>query len=467
MRVALIQTPAFGIDRPPIALSYLVSYVEKHGFSTDTFDLNIDFYSQVKEEDKKLWDFRYVFEWMDENIFLKDDFLPEAYFGDWSKKILDTDPDVIGFSVQSSSLRSAVRLAKVIKENAPEKAIIFGGPLNLSYSIEHSYYLLQLENDNGIRIIDAVALGEGEETLVDILNRIKNKISLAGCQGVVAREKGEIINNGLRPLIKDLDALPFPDFSGFPDKYKYKNRIPILGSRGCIHKCVFCDDTLMWARYRSRSPENIIEEMRLRKKEGVDFLEFNDLLINGDLGQLFRLCDLIIKDHLDIPWGGSASVNRDMGFDFLKKMKMAGCRYLNYGIESASPKILREINKGFSIDEAKKVIEDTYESGISVCTNWIVGFPTESYADFKDTLNFVRENIGYLKNNIMVNSFIMKDNSLLAGSKEKFGITLKSGRDWVSCGGLNTAEERRRRLDEFTALLFELKDKPAHVTFQR
>lgn len=334
--------------------------------------------------------------------------------------------------------------------------IVLSGLHNIAISLD----------DSKVRIVDIVALGEGEEILMDILERKEGKSSLEGCLGTVARENGRIINNGLRPLIENLDSITFPEFKDFPNKYKFKNRLPILGSRGCVHRCVFCDDTLMWRRFRFRSAQNVVKEMKLRKREGVEFLEFNDLLINGNLKQLSELSDLLIREKLNISWGGSATVDNRMDLKFLRKLKRAGCCYLNYGIESASPKVLREMSKSFTIEEAKKEIEDTYKAGISVCTNWIVGFPTETYEDFKEMLRFIKDNIRYLKNNIMVNSFILKGNSMLYHNQEKFGIVSDSRRNWYSLGGLNTVEERKRRYDEFVRLISELGDEPAHQTFQ-
>lgn len=466
MKIALVQCPAFGIDRPPLALGYLAAFLRTRGYEVTILDFNVDLYSKIDEKNREFWDFEYVFNWIDN--LLREGLLSENYFQDWAGQILALNPEVVGFSVQSSSLEATIKLAKKIKDILPGITIIAGGPLHLSYSIDHAYYLLQLERESKRKIIDVIVLGEGEETLVEVLERIERKSSLEGCLGTVVWEDNRIIKNELRPLIGNLDSIPFPEFKDFPlNNYKYKNRLPILGSRGCIHRCVFCDDTLMWRYYRYRSAEDIIEEMKLRKKEGVEFLEFNDLLINGNLQQLSRLCDLIIKERLDIRWGGSVCINKHMDFIFLKKLKMAGCCYLNYGIESASPKVLDEMNKGFTIEEAKKVIEDTYKAGISVCTNWIVGFPTETYGDFEETLNFVKDNIRYLKNNIMVNSFILKGSSILFKNKEKFDIVSDNERNWYSLGGLNTFEERKKRYDEFIELIAALGDKPAHETFQR
>jgi len=468
MRIALIQCPAFGIDRPPLALGYLAAFVRRHGFVTKVFDLNINLYFQAKDEDRKFWEFKYVDKWITGDIFLKEKFIPEDFFKDWAKEILVSDPEIIGFSVHCTSLAASINLAREIKRINPNKIIVFGGPLYFSYNIpEYACGLAQKGDDSGFTVVDIIVIGEGEETFLDLLQRLKNNIPLESCPGIVYKKDNRIINNGLRLLMGNLDTLPFPEFDGFPKQYKYKNRLPILGSRGCIRRCVFCDDALTWDFYRARSAENIIEEMELRKKEGVEFLDFNDLLINGNLRQLSRLCDLIIKKGLDIPWGGSASINKHMDLAFFKKLKRSGCIYLNYGIESAAAKVLSAMNKGFSIQEAKKVIEDTYKAGIAVSTNWIVGFPNETEDDFKETLNFIQDNIYYFKNGVMINSFILKSNSPLYKNKEKFGIVMDSQGNWQSLAGLNTTAERKKRYDAFIKLLSNLGDRPSQEMFNK
>lgn len=452
MRIALIQCPAFGIDRPPIALAYLAAAVRRQGHEASIFDFNIDLYSKTEEKNKKFWDFEYVFQWVDKNCFFSENLLLDIHFKKWIKEVIDFKPDVVGFSIQSSSLRSSINLAKFIKSIIPHVTIIFGGPLFSTYGeIEHIYSLLELrtENVSKVRIIDIIVLGEGEETLNEVLHRIGKKLSLEGCLGTVVVENGRNLKNNSRPLLTNLDLFPFADFRGFPNNYKHKRRLPILGSRGCIRNCTFCDDCRMWKHYRFRSAQNIVDEIKLRKIDKVEFLEFNDLLINGNLKQLFELCHLLIKEKLNMPWGGSAAVRPEMNLDFLKKMREAGCQYLNYGIESGSEKVLKEMNKGFTLEDAEKVIRDTYKARIKVCTNWIVGFPSETQKDFIDTLKFIKKNREYLKSGLMVNNFIFKANSFLSDNVNKYDIAFDGSGDWYCSANKNTREERQRRFELF------------------
>lgn len=469
MRVTLVQCPAFGIDRPPLALAYLSAFLKAKGHEINIFDLNIQLYNKIGSEYRKYWKFEYILDWVNGSVFLKEKFLPNDFYRNWARSIINSGSEVIGFSVQSSSLEASLNLAKEIKKLAGNKRIIFGGPIHLCYKDINekttSKFIINLLNitiDNN-SVIDIMVIGEGEETLVEILDRLEGNEGLEDCKGIVFKENGKITGNPPRPLIKELDEIPFPDFSGFSQWNR--DRSPILGSRGCIHKCLFCDDTLMWRHFRLRSAENILEEFKLQKSQGVKFLEFNDLLINGNLNQLSELCNLLIKEKLGLGWGGSACINSGMDLDFLKKMKQAGCCYLNYGVESGSQKILDEMRKGYTLKDIEKVIQNTCHAGITVCTNWIVGFPAETYKDFIETLRFIEKNSKYLKEGMMVNTFMLKSYSLLFQNREKYGIIPNQFLDWHTFDGNNTEQERRKRHEEFIKFVSELNHEVVHKSF--
>jgi len=467
MKIALIQCPAFGIDRPPLALGYLAAVLRERNYDVKCFDFNIRLYSDMDEDKKSLWDFGNVYRWFDENYFLQIDPLHKKRSIDWLNEVMSFNPDAVGFSVQTSSLAYSAELAKLIKMVDPAKFVIFGGPITSTHSLGQNAYFLQLENELKTKAVDAVVVGEGELTLIDLLDRFKNKSNLEDCKGTVFI-RNSVINNGPGTMVNNLDELPFPDFSDFSlDKYSNKlgKTLPILGSRGCIHKCVFCDDTLIWKKYRFRSAGNIFKEMSLRKAQGVSSLEFNDLLINGDYGQLNELCDLLIGSKPGISWGASASVDKHLDFQMLKKLKSAGCSYLNYGIESASPKVLKDMNKGFSIEEALRVIQDSYKARIKACTNWIVGFPTETDTDFQETLSFVRNKYKLIKDGLMVNSFMIKDHSLLHSNLDKYGIEFDQDHKWKTQEGGNTEEIRRKRYVSFLEEVNKLNGSIAHKNF--
>ena len=162
------------------------------------------------------------------------------------------------------------------------------------------------------------------------------------------------------------------------DSYTSKT-LPISTSRGCINKCLFCSEFRLWRKYRYRDAENIFEEIRFQKQRSpsISHLFFNDSLINGNMRNLDKLCQLIIDSHLDISWGGQAAIREEMTSDFIAKMKAAGFSHVSYGLESASPKILKIMGKRFAPEVAERVIRSTKKMGIRTCVNIIVGFPGE------------------------------------------------------------------------------------------
>jgi len=111
----LVQCPAFGIDRPPIALGYLSAFLRRYGYATVIFDFNIDLYSKTSEENRKFWDFQYVFQWLDNNYFANEGLLPKSYFKAWAYEVVNSSCDVIGFSLQSSSLTASINLARKLR----------------------------------------------------------------------------------------------------------------------------------------------------------------------------------------------------------------------------------------------------------------------------------------------------------------------------------------------------------------
>jgi len=409
-RVALIQCPSWGTYLPPLGISYLASYLRSKGHKVYQFDLNIELFDSLNEHYKKYWkcgvlDFDRI--WTSRWLLWRK--IPPINFlliKRWAKRILDINPDVVCFSVVFTTQLTSIMLAREIKrmtksKNNENKIIIFGG-FNCNFPHEIKRIM-----DSGY--VDIIVKGEGEYIMGDLLSKLQKyaaKHAVFGAleafkeyPGVIIKKDGKIINSGERLPIKNLDELPFPDFTDLPmDKYTNKFMIPILMSRGCVNKCVFCIEHKIAKYYRTRSAENILKEIKLRIKQYPErrYFNFNDSLINGNIRELEKLCDLIINEKLNIEWEGNAAISGNLTLRLLKKMRKSGCVRLVFGIESASQKILNEMGKRFHINEAEKVLRDTYKAGIKPITNWIIGFPTETEEDFNKTLDFIKRNKEYI-----------------------------------------------------------------------
>jgi anaerobic magnesium-protoporphyrin IX monomethyl ester cyclase len=239
-----------------------------------------------------------------------------------------------------------------------------------------------------------------------------------------------------------------PVYDLFPlDKYK-SICIPILGSRGCIFKCSFCSETVLWKRFRYRTAENLIEEFKFHLKNfGTNSFYIVDSLINGNMKELVKFCKIVIKENLDISWGGKASIRTQMSKEILTLMAKAGCTNIQYGIESGSPQVIRDMRKGFTVDIAKRVLRDTYEAGIFTGTFFLVGFPTETEEHYQETKQFLKDIECYIDEVIPGFGMGIQPGSEVYNDQDKFGISWNEKGEWFTKH--STIEQRENRVSDF------------------
>lgn len=465
MRIALVQCPMFNVRMPQLGPAYLKSILEKNGHQVKQFDFNIDLYNSVDQDYKRYWDYDFEPQWTKNRIdcswediqTIKDiPFISERLLENWAEDIIKSGVDLIGFTVYYTSVNLNVLLARKIKKLDRSKRIIFGGPFIMSYlDISRDRIVnINIPICNILDIIDMVTVGEGEETILEVIKRLENENTMKGCQGIIAKENGSLVVNNPRPLIKDLNSLPFPGFS-ILDSHTYtdKNFLPILANRGCPNRCAFCDfPYLDRYKFRMRRVKNVINEIKCQmEKYGTDFFHFNDSAINANIKFVSEMCDLIIKEGISIRWGASASIDARMDRYFFDKLKKAGCEYLSLGIESASVQVLHDMRKFSATKDIKRNIVDCHDAGISIGTNWIIGYFTEKDEDFEQTLNFITENVAYI-DEIDAALFSLKPHTYVYDNREKLGICLDKNFMWYTRDNRNNYEVRLKRLERFRQL---------------
>ncbi|MHC1635135.1 MAG: B12-binding domain-containing radical SAM protein [Candidatus Methanospirareceae archaeon] len=427
IEVCLVIAPVWDTDLPPLSVAYLAASLRKEGYPTHLLDFNIRT-KEKRELRKKIMEWsQYVHGYepflglifpeyfhFEDNVFSKE---LKRLVEVWVKEILGRNPQIIGFSVYNSSALVSLLLAKRIKEENKDVLIVFGGP-DCALWMRGNFFIRT-------NFVDVVVLGEGEETIVDIARAYEKDGKVKGVAGCVINRGGKIEHCGERPLIKDLDSLPFPDFDGLPiGSYGNKLIFPILSSRGCTMNCSFCNERVYWKRYRERSAENVVSEFKHQKeKYGVFHFRLNDSLVNGNVRRLEKLCDLIIKEGIEIYWGGYARA-KGMTKELLEKMHKAGCRYLLYGIDSASQSVVDKMQKKVKVEEMEKIIRWTKEAGIWVHTCWIAGFPTESEEDFERSVEFIKRNARFIDSFVVIPCRI-KESVDLYNNPEKYGIVIE------------------------------------------
>ena len=297
---------------------------------------------------------------------------------DWLKKV---KPDALGFSVLSANLPTANAIAKEVKEWNPHLPIIYGSylPTFCAQEILNNY-----------EYVDFCVRGEGELTIVELLDALENNRSVENIAGISYREEGRLIDNPDRPLIEDLDSLPFPDRSLLHQAYQYHGKITtIISSRGCPFACRFCS---CWkfsrGRWRFRSVENVIEEMRYLQANGYYELLFTDDCFNAKPQRVLNLCHLMRKEKLDFAWHSIGRVTQS-NVRFLRTMVEAGCKTLTYGIESANQRILDYYNKKATPDMAITAVKNAKKAGIeNIGAGFIIGAPSETSEEILNTIKF-------------------------------------------------------------------------------
>lgn len=439
-KIALINCPMWDIEFPPYNIALLAAVLKKHGFEVTCFDFNRELHSLAKD-DEKLWSLidPYSF-WQCKDRIHELLISKETLINGFVNNLRPYD--ILGFTVQSLNFTFTIELSRIIKKLFPDKLIIVGGP--------ECFRNFNPEHIIASGCFDALCCGEGEDALPELIAKVIDKRGLH-TPGFFVKNAADYTDCGNRDLLQDLNSLPFADYS-FLDKGTKK--VSISTSRGCICHCSFCHEKCHWDRYRCRDAESVVGELSALKKQFslLEFAYLNDSLINGNLAEFGRFCELMIQKDLGIYWGGHALVRKEMTRDFLKKMKLAGAQRLNFGIESGSDNVLRLMRKSFNRELALRVLEETKEAGISFSVNFIIGYPGETEEDFRMTRDLYRR-IKQLTDCIHINPCLVLKGSVLYKDSEKLGIVLNQDyvTGWFLADGSNNLELRMSRISDLAA----------------
>lgn len=393
MKILLLRPPLMQQDdnaitkikilQPPIGISSIAAFLKSKGCSVNIIDM-------------------YNFDWDDVLSVLK-----------------NSDADIFGISCLTGQHFSAFRLAGMIKQVKYVRPcfVAIGGP---------HVNLLDREILVNISAIDFVIREEGELTFLELVQALTKGGELASIKGLTYRDKSSrVIRNELRDAIKDLDSLPFPDYSFFDfdsnisfndghiDVEKRRNNehrlqyAPIVTSRGCVNKCLFCA-IYMFTPVRFRSVDNVIAEIeKLYRTRGIDHFSFVDDSFCISLKRVEDLCDEIKKRNLKITFSAAARV-KPMSETMLIKMKKAGCIGLSFGLESGSRKILDNIKKEITPEEIINAFAMTKKVGIKSTALLMVGNPGED----KSTINDTKRILKICKpDNIVISPLVILPNS--------------------------------------------------------
>ncbi|MDP2921140.1 MAG: radical SAM protein [Candidatus Omnitrophota bacterium] len=346
----------------PINLGYLASWLKKNNVRTELLDLEVENLGRpaILEIIKK------------------------------------SNPLIVGLSCMTSTITAGHDIAKLVKENFPDLKVVVGGVH--STAIPHRTL-------KEFPCFDIVMRGEGEITFLELYNTIVSGSDLSKVRGLVYRaQDNNFIDTGLRPLIEDLDILPFPDREFLnADLYKRthtsrafsratKNISEIMTARGCPYSCIFCASKVTFgSKVRYRSVKNIIAEMEeCAAKYKTNHFTILDDTFTFKKDVFYPVCDYLKSKK--ITWDCFTRVDR-VDEEMVAKMVESGCEKVSFGLESGSQKMLNLIKKGITIDQIKKAFSICRKSRLRYieATFMLGNHPLETMDDIKATMDLIIE----------------------------------------------------------------------------
>ncbi len=480
MNIALLATPHTHPTCPPLGPAVLSAYLQQKLPQTtlSIFDLSLDYYLRSFDKIKEgifgirlyKWDEKttarnldqavsFLRSWQPDHsrlqeyqhwatIFLSFENIYNAFMAEMAEKaltgqsipgrikiffdeliqpVLDGRPDLIGFSIlYQQQFVFAALLAKLIKKQSRAKIVIGGAQLSVMAAPEKLLITSLLpKNAESPEILckdffDYLIPGEGEQALHHLC-QAENTDDLAKVPGLIYFNNRELQINP--PGDAEIESLPYPDFSQFKlDKYLTPEPVlPLMTSRGCSWaKCSFCTHHHSYLRYRTRGIKECVEEIAfLQKKYNCSLFYFYDEMIPPM--RFKKLAEEIIDTGLEIQYGAYAKPVKAFSYELCNLLARSGCQVLQWGVESASQRVLDLMDKGTRINEVERVLNNSSRAGIYNLIFILFGFPSETVKEFQKTLAFLdhnRENIHALSSG----TFVMNEGSRISRKPESFFI---------------------------------------------
>lgn len=291
-------------------------------------------------------------------------------------------PDFVGITVMTMTRASTYKTIKLIKKINPKIKLILGG---IHSSVMYEQLLKNFP-------IDAICIGEAEETFPELLDSLNKNKSLKSIKGIAYEHKGRIIVTKRRKLRRGLDSLPYPNYDAFM-KPEIK-KVQILSSRGCPYKCNFCCLYLTSRQiWRPRDPKKVVDEIEfiLKKYPWVDTIQFLDDTFTLNNKRVIEICKDIIKRGLKAKFYGQARI-KPISREMVYWMEKAGFTSIYFGIETGSEKLMASMHKGTTKQDCVETFKIFREfPKIKIEKFIIVGLPGETNETVRETIGFIKQ----------------------------------------------------------------------------
>lgn len=353
MNVLLINSPVALMSphariSPPLGIAYLGAYLREHGHGVELLDLNISGFNPRRLD----------------------------------LAISRLSPGLVGISAMTETYPNALRIARVVKELAPEIRVVLGGA---HPSIVPAEVLAEPD-------VDFVIVGEGEEGLEGLVDALESPApDFASIPGLAYVDADGTLRQNERAAPRDPDSFPLPARDLLSLQF-YDDAFNVLTARGgCPHRCPFCSASFIWyGRHRARSPKAVVDEVELLGRTyGARFVFFVDDIFT--LSRTWTLDFLAEMERLGgaVTWGCATRVDR-VDEELLTAMARAGCTGIQFGIESGAQEILDSV-KGIDKDTARDAVRWSVAAGITTSVSFMAPFPQDTVSTLAETFDFIEE----------------------------------------------------------------------------
>jgi anaerobic magnesium-protoporphyrin IX monomethyl ester cyclase len=356
MKVLLINPPYFnskykfiGLVAPPLGIAYIAAVLEQNDIAVEIIDAAA----------------------------------LEMSWETLEAEIRRVSPQLVAVTALTPTIGQALQTAELAKKTCPQATVVMGG-----YHPTFNYQEM-LEKD----YVDIVVMGEGEYTLLELVQTLEEGGDLKNVKGIAYQD----VVTPPRPLIEDLDELPFPARHLLPmDHYKILNMklhtATLISGRGCPMQCSFCASAALHGnKLRMRSAQNVVDEMEhLINDHDAGMIAFMDDTFTLKPSRVAEICDEIIKRDLDTYWGCTARADT-LSDELLQKLSDSGCITLFLGVESADQQQLDRVNKQITIDKIRQAFKLSRENDIRTIASVVLGMPGDTKDSIERTIKFVRE----------------------------------------------------------------------------
>jgi anaerobic magnesium-protoporphyrin IX monomethyl ester cyclase len=355
LNITLANPPQFTrYPQPPLGLAVIAAVLERAGYNVSVIDANA--------------------------LNLKPEEIPALVGG----------ADIVGLTAMTPTITTALNIASYIKQASPGRKIILGGA--------HAT-MLPGETMASSPNIDIIVRGEGEDTILELMQALESSRSIGTVAGITYRDGEKITATQDRADFVTMDNLPFPAYHLLPLE-KYRPHPPhgmaspfaaVVTSRGCPYHCAYCSKPVFGSRCRAQSPARVVDELAyLKDRFGIREVAFYDDSFTLEKKRVHAIAERILSSDLKIMWTCETRVNL-VDKELLVHMKRAGCYAVAYGIESASPEIIRTLNKDTTLAQVEEAVRRSREAGLQVIGYFMLGSPGETPETIRQTIKFAKK----------------------------------------------------------------------------